>query len=44
MYMVKKLKKKKKTFLVGIFYRHPHEGIQWNELLGNEFDKVLECE
>ena len=33
-----------KTFLVGIIYRHPHEGIQWNELFENQFDKVLEYE
>ena len=34
----------KKTFLVGIIYRHPHEGIQGNELIENQFDKVLKFE
>ena len=39
------LLKGSKTFLVGIIYRHPHEGVQWNELFENQFDiKVLECE
>ena len=44
MYMVGNFQKKSKTFLVGIIYRHPHGGNQWNELFGNQFDKVLECE
>ena len=33
--------KNSKTFLVCIIYRHPHEGIQWNELFENQFDKYL---
>ena len=46
MYMVGNFSKNNnsKTFLVGIIYWHPHEGIQWNELFENQFDKVLECE
>ena len=33
-----------KSFLVGIIYRHPNEGILWNELFDEQFDVILECE
>ena len=36
--------KKNANLLVGIIYRHPHEGIQWNKLFESQFNKVLECE
>ena len=39
--MVGNFSKNSKTFLVGIVDRHPHEGIQWNELFDNQFDKYL---
>ena len=42
--MVGNYKKNSKNILLGIIYRYPHEGIQWNELSENQFDKVLECE
>ena len=31
-----------KSFLVGILYRHPNEGILWNELFDEQFDVILE--
>ena len=37
-------RKNSQTFLVDIINRHPHVGIQLNELFENQFDKVLECE